>query len=97
MKTQKLTKVQQAVMDKIKAGYKLCSFHTNRMSGNVLFWVHVTEEGEIIADDKALYPQLRQLFWKNLITEKDFVDPRNFDYEENYTSEMRYCGIVPIH
>ena len=67
MKQTRLTKTQQEVMNRFDEGQRIAIFQTRRQSGEALFWVRETSEGWIIVE-KALYPQLRRLFWDGKIS-----------------------------
>jgi hypothetical protein len=57
-----MTKVQKEVMARFDKGERLIILPTRRASGDAIFWVRQYTEGWCIVE-KALYPQLRLLFW----------------------------------
>ena len=82
--TKKLTPVQQKVMKRFEDGEKLVILKTNRKSGDAIFWCEKDEKSGLwLATEKALYPQLRRLFWDKLITDDMFVDASQIDKEYN--------------
>lgn len=84
MANKKLTPVQQTVMNRFANGEKLVILETNRMSGAVYFWCKKDiNTGRWVAKEKALYPQLRRLFWDHMITEEMFVVANMIDKEYN--------------
>lgn len=93
MATKKLTPVQKQVMARFANGEKLVCLETNRMSGAVYFWCREYEDGIWAAEEKALYPQLRQLFWNHIITEEHFISVDQLDKEYN-AGELHRCGAI---
>ena len=94
MATMKLTPVQKQVMKRFENGEKLVQLETNRMSGDVLFWCSFDEESGLwCATEKALYPQLRRLFWNHMITDENFIKPEQLDKEYNF-SELHRSGAI---
>lgn len=89
----KLTSVQKQVMSRLENGEKLICLETNRMSGDVYFWCRKCEEGVYVAVEKALYPQLRQLFWKHIITNEHFITAEQLDKEYN-AYELHRSGAI---
>ena len=88
----KLTPVQNQVMARFEEGEKLVRLETNRMSGDVYFWCK-KECGVWVAFEKALYPQLRRLFWSNTITDEHFISVDQLDREYN-ADELHRCGVI---
>lgn len=90
----KLTPVQKQVMNRFENGEKLVQLETNRMSGAVLFWCSYDEESGLwYATEKALYPQLRRLFWNHMITDEHFINHEQLDKEYNF-SELHRSGAI---
>lgn len=88
MKIAKLTRVQKEVLMRFENGEKLLSMPTDRMSGNALFWVRqYDKDGKWYIKEKALYPQLRRLFLAHMITEENFIEPENLDFESGSNEE----------
>ena len=90
MKIKKLTKVQKEVLARFENGEKLLSMPTDRMSGDALFWVKkymMGNEEKWEIKEKALYPQLRYLFWANLITKENYIKPEELDFENGSNIE----------
>ena len=93
MKTKKLTPVQQKVMNRFSNGEKLVCLPTRRLSGEEYFWCRLAPNGLYAITEKALYPQLRQLFWDKKITEEMFADANLIDREYN-ESMLHYYGVI---
>lgn len=90
----KLTPVQKQVMVRFDRGEKLVCLETNRMSGAVLFWCSEDKESGLwYAKEKALYPQLRRLFWNHVITDEHFIKPEQLDKEYN-CDELHRSGAI---
>lgn len=89
----KLTPVQKKVMARFERGEKLVCLETNRMSGDVYFWCKEYENGVWAAVEKALYPQLRQLFWSHTITDEHFIKAEQLDRDYN-AYELHRCGAI---
>ena len=90
----KLTAVQQQVMDRFAAGQKLVVLETNRRSGDAMFWCEKDEKSGLwIAKEKALYPQLRRLFWDKKITKDMYVNASQIDKEYNQY-ELHASGAI---
>jgi hypothetical protein len=96
MKTQKFTKVQAQVMARFDRGERLVIMPTNRMSGDAIFWVMIDEEdGVTRVIEKALYPQLRRLFWGGYISRENgmILNHEELTFEEcdHYTLHREGC------
>ena len=89
----KLTPVQKQVMARFEKGQKLVCLETNRMSGDVYFWCEEYKDGIWVAKEKALYPQLRQLFWSYTITDEHFIKAEQLDRDYN-AYELHRCGAI---
>ena len=90
----KLTPVQKQVMKRFENGEKLVQLETNRMSGDVFFWCSFDKESGLwYAKEKALYPQLRRLFWNHVITDEHFIKPEQLDKEYN-CDELHRSGAI---
>ena len=61
-RTRPLTKVQKEVMARFERGYRLITLPTRGANGWATFWVKEYNEGWCV-EEKALYPQLRRLYW----------------------------------
>lgn len=79
----KLTKVQKQVMARFESGDRLLTVETRRASGAVMFWVARRNDGQWYIQEKALYPQLRRLFWYGLITSEHFIQVGDLDLEHD--------------
>lgn len=93
----KLTKVQQWVMSRFDRGERLVFMPTNRMSGDAMFWVRVDEEEGIArVIEKALYPQLRRLFWDKVVTEENglILDRATLKFDESDYSILHREGCI---
>ena len=84
MKIKKLTKVQKEVLARFENGEKIIRMTTDIMTGDALFRQKKYMEGNAEKweiKEKALYPQLRRLFWANLITKENYIKPEELDFE----------------
>ena len=90
----KLTAVQQQVMDRFAAGQKLVVLETNRRSGDITFWCEKDEKSGLYrAIEIALYPQLRKLIWDKKITKDMYVNASQIDKEYNQY-ELHASGAI---
>ena len=90
-RTTPLTKVQKQVLARIERGERLIFLPTNRASGDAIFWVVLTNEGWQIKE-KALYPQLRKLFWYGEIGD-DKILPKDTPITGS-AWELHYAGVI---
>ena len=94
IEAKKFTPIQQKVMKRFENGQKLVILPTNRLSGDAMFWCEKDEESGLWrAKEKALYPQLRRLFWDKMITEDMYVDASQIDKEYNQY-ELHVSGAI---
>lgn len=89
----KLTAVQQQVMDRFANGEKLVVLQTNRKTGDITFWCEKGKRGLYQATEKALYPQIRRLIWSGLITKDMYVNASQIDKEYNQY-ELHASGVI---
>ncbi len=97
MKQKKFTKVQKQVMERFEQGQRLVFMPTRRMSGDAIYWVQIWDNGLVSIDERAKYPQLRQLIWSGDISTKNkeqVLNPEEIKFDESDFSTLHRDGCI---